>query len=87
MASRVSFGSIRTVLGFVAFVLVFGILVELDESSGYLNRVVELGCRSQLGIFNRTFGSAATDPDVGRSPVEDHFDRRNPSVGTRKSGS
>jgi putative exporter of polyketide antibiotics len=42
MFSRVSFGSVRTFLGFVACVLVFGIVVALDKGSGLINRVIQL---------------------------------------------
>jgi hypothetical protein len=37
MASRLQFGSVRALLTFIGFLLVFGILVELDKGSGIIN--------------------------------------------------
>ncbi len=37
MASRLRFGSARALLTFVGFLLVFGILVEVDKGSGIIN--------------------------------------------------
>jgi hypothetical protein len=37
MASRLQFDSVRALLIFIGFLLVFGILVELDKGSGIIN--------------------------------------------------
>jgi hypothetical protein len=37
MASRLQFGSVRALLTFIGFLLVFGILVQMDKGSGIIN--------------------------------------------------
>ena len=50
MVSRVSFGSIRAFAISVAMVLVLGVLAELDNGSGHLDRVFPLYALVRIAI-------------------------------------
>lgn len=42
MASRLQFGSVRALLTFIGFLLISGILAELDKGSGIINNALRV---------------------------------------------